>query len=617
MVRSDRWNTSNEIKKHFPESSEPNCGAGPVIYVEKEKKYIDDSQSHIAVIGKTGKGKSQCCSLPFMREIFEKNESLIINDSKGEGLWKNFCFIPSHYQKFILDFRCPRKSPDRWNPYSYPKKLYDSDDRDENDVASSLIDEFWKGVYDSNAITERFWTDAAANYAKGLTYGLFETAEDEYINLESTAIMMEQSEIKFASSTVIRSFYDSLPSNSLAKRNLASYVTGPNETRASIHSVATQGIETFSRSKGLMEMLADDTIDIKNFDVNRPFVVIIVIPDETDTYDALAGLFITQLTQHLILTAHKMGGKLPIRVNIILEELGSIGKSIPALPKLIAASRSRNIRIMIVLQSNSQLIDVYGKSKAEIINDGIDITFCFSTNSWETLNEWSQRCGERQIEIDGHIVKEPVITPSQLAAMPTCTALVMIRGQFKYITKFPLYDDLYDNSAWTAPEKNKEKESSLKYFNFEERVKDARRKQIEEKIRLLPSAEKNSNEKNIPAYDEPSNGFSFDIDRMIADIDAKIAELEEEEKAQKIKAAGNPENLKIKDYTLSILILGDDHEKIAEVISKAMNISQKEAEDLILEYPVDICITDGEEAKNVENTLSELDCLVCCSENYE
>ena len=279
MVRSDRWNTSNEIKKHFPESSEPNCGAGPVIYVEKGKKYIDDSQSHIAVIGKTGKGKSQCCSLPFMREIFEKNESLIINDSKGEGLWKNFCFIPSHYQKFILDFRCPRKSPDRWNPYSYPKKLYDSDDRDENDVASSLIDEFWKGVYDSNAITERFWTDAAANYAKGLTYGLFETAEDEYINLESTAIMMEQSEIKFASSTVIRSFYDSLPSNSLAKRNLASYVTGPNETRASIHSVATQGIETFSRSKGLMEMLADDTIDIKNFDVNRPFVVIIVIPD--------------------------------------------------------------------------------------------------------------------------------------------------------------------------------------------------------------------------------------------------------------------------------------------------------------------------------------------------
>ena len=85
MSRSERWNTVNEIKRRFHETTDPVNGAGPVVYVENGRKYSDDSESHIAVIGRTGKGKSQCCSLPYMREILKKGESLIMLDPKGEG----------------------------------------------------------------------------------------------------------------------------------------------------------------------------------------------------------------------------------------------------------------------------------------------------------------------------------------------------------------------------------------------------------------------------------------------------------------------------------------------------------------------------------------------------
>ena len=183
------------------------------------------------------------------------------------------------------------------------------------------------------------------NYAKGLTYGLFETAGKETINLDSVAVMMEQSEIRFGgpSNTILKEFYEQLPLDSLAKRNLATYVTAPNETRASIHSVAASGLEVFSRSKGLMEMLSDDTLNIMDIDVNRPFILTVITPDETDVYDALSGLLVSQVSQHLIRVAQEKGGRLPIRVNIILEELGSVGKSIPSLPNLMVASRSRNL----------------------------------------------------------------------------------------------------------------------------------------------------------------------------------------------------------------------------------------------------------------------------------
>ena len=229
-----------------------------------------------------------------------------------------------------------------------------------------------------------------------------------------------------------------------------------------------------------MEMLSDDTLNIMDIDVNRPFILTVITPDETDVYDALSGLLVSQVSQHLIRVAQEKGGRLPIRVNIILEELGSVGKSIPSLPNLMVASRSRNMRLMLVIQSNAQLFDVYGKSKAETINSCIGITIGFSTNSWETLTEWAQRCGEKQIVSSGHIIKEQLITASQLAAMPTGTALVMVDSQYKFIAYLPFYDEMYDNSKWKAPQyKPTASGRPFKSLDFEAMVKEIKKKQME------------------------------------------------------------------------------------------------------------------------------------------
>ena len=532
MSRSERWNTINEIKRRFCKTTYTVNGAGPIVYVENGRKYSDDSESHIAVIGRTGTGKSQCCSLPYMREILKKGESLIMLDPKGESYKKNACYIPLNYQIFCVDFRNPRKSPTRWNPLSTPYRLFCSQDPDDNDIASSMLSELWNGVYPYDGHSDKFWTDSSVNYAKGLTYGLFETAPKEQINLDSVAVMMEQSEIRIGPNNLLKTFYEDLPHDSLAKRNLATYVTAPNETRGSIHSVASSGLEVFSRSKGLMEMLSEDTLNIMDIDVERPFILIIITPDETDVYDTLSGLLVSQMSQNLIRIAQDKGGRLPIRVNIILEELGSVGKSIPTLPNLMVASRSRNIRLMLVLQSYTQLIDVYGKSKAETINSCIGITIGFSTNSWETLTEWAQRCGEKQIEINGHIVKEQLIRATQLAAMPIGTALIIVDNQYKFIAHLPLYDEMYDNSAWKAPESdfgiNKR---GFKSFDFVALVQTIRKKKLESVLADMDSKRKPLETSSRESFfNVIQNENSIDIDQLVSKIDAKIAEMEKEEK---------------------------------------------------------------------------------------
>lgn len=589
MSRSDRWNTASEIKRRLGETTDPNQGAGPIVYVENGRKYSDDGECHIAVVGRTGKGKSQCCSLPFMREILRKRESLIMLDPKGEGYRQNGCYIPRDYQVFCVDFRNPRKSPTQWNPLSTPYRLFCSDDPDENDIASSMLSEFWEGVYPYDGHSDPFWTDAASRYAKGLSYALFETAAPEQINLNSVAVMMEQSEVKFGGGPLLKAFYEDLPLDSLAKRSLATYVTAPNDTRASIHSVAASGLEVFSRSKGLMQMLGNDTLNILDIDVNRPFVLTIITPDETDVYDALSGLLISQVSQHLIRVAQENSGRLPIRVNLILEELGSVGKSISSLPNLMVASRSRNMRLMLVLQSNAQLVDVYGKSKAETILSCVGITMGFSTNSWDTLMEWEQRCGTKQILANGNLIKEPLITASQLAAMPTGTALVMVDSQYKFIAHLRKYDEIYDHSDWSLPRPLLTSPgTSFQTLDFEKMVKDRKKKKV---MDMLDAGRPTCQEPELPPDLHsmpplpPCPAPDPDVDHLVARIDARFAELEAEE------ARRNP-----KKYRLVVTARPGSLRPVAQIVASVTGEPAEAVVEKLQEGPVTVEFDSEREA---------------------
>ena len=67
--------------------------------------------------------------------------------------------------------------------------------------------------------------------------------------------------------------------------------------------------------------------------------------------------------------------------------------------------------------------------------------------------------------------------------MPTGTALVMVDNQYKFIAHFPFYDEMYDNSGWKAPETRPvRRRKELKSFNFEEHVKELKRKMVSERM---------------------------------------------------------------------------------------------------------------------------------------
>lgn len=603
MSRSEAWN-KEDVKRNFPVLDVKNKVAGPIILKENGKCYVDDGESHIEVDGNTGMGKSSCVSITHTINCIYAGENFCTIDPKKE-IYEKTAYLAKEqgYRVILLDFSNPRQSTDKWNILYGPYKDYKSGNPDLIDSACREVLDISEGIFPVVPNEDPFWPNAASDYFAGLVFGLFEKGKEEEININSISAMMDASEIKCAGSTLIKEYASLFPSNSIVSKKLATYVTAPNDTRGSIHSVAARGLSKFSCSQGLMELLSQDTIDINNLDVDKqPLAIYCVIPDYTDVYDDLAALFVSQLTQHFIQLAHKKySGRLPVRLNVILEELASVGKSMN-LTNLVSASRSRNIRLMLILQNGkSQLEDLYGKSKAATINACIGTTFAFSTNCFDTLNDWSRRCGEKQVERNGTLYKDPLITPSQLAAMPVGTALVLVKNQYKFITQLPFYTEVFNlPKGKTLQEPIREGVTATEVFNLQKFVEKERQNKIDSMLNgntILTHSDVEF--PHNPFIDSDTKRGKFDVDSLVSRIDAKIAELEKEEEEER-------KRLENKSCCVKVLSLSSCKEKAIEVISKTLKIPVTQVRQLAQEELFDIEVSNGKLAKELVDKLDSV-----------
>ncbi len=189
----------------------------------------------------------------------------------------------------------------------------------------------------------------------------------------------------------------------------------------------------------------------------------------------------------------------------------------------MVASRSRNIRLCLVLQSYSQLQDIYGESKAATILSSVGVTIAFSTNNYNTLEELSQRCGNRTIYENGSRYTEPILTPNQIAAMPIATALILIRGRMKWVCKFPILKREIQPINLPVPKRNED----IKTFDLKKVVDNYKKAKRSE----LFGGNSNPFEKSSVSHisNEPIDSVDeLTVDDLMKKIDERLAELEED-----------------------------------------------------------------------------------------
>jgi type IV secretion system protein VirD4 len=436
----ERWSEKDEINDVLTKVEQPCLAGGPLLFKDGNDYLTHTGEGHVQYLGMSGTGKSFMGTMNLVLSAIKSGESLVIVDPKGE-LEK--CTVKFAEQKglkpIVLDFKNPLNSAG-WNPLGLLCDLYHSKRKGDREYAYDLINDLVSNLAKLQRSRDGFWEISSENLIGGIVSGLI--TQQRHVTVKGVTAIISKG------NRSINDFHRSLSCDSVAATQLSQYANAAGEepgssgsTKASIVTSALVSLSVFNKNEALTEMLCrndENTFRVSNLRGDKQFIVYIIIPDEVKVFEVLAGIMVSQISMYLIKEAERYDGqKMPIRVNFILEELGNVGKAISNLPHLMSASRSRNIRMHLVLQSLSQLDAIYNKGDSETILSNIGVNILYRTNSWETLQTFSQRCGARSIA--GRI--ESLITPVQLGALKVGQALVLIDGKVKYITMLPNFNE--------------------------------------------------------------------------------------------------------------------------------------------------------------------------------
>ena len=555
-----RWAKKSEIEKQL-KKVDPTAytadAAGLVVINDGKTMWVDDGEAHNIVIGATGSGKTQAVVFPMVQSLAKKGESMIITDPKGE-IYENTgnMLRERGYNIVLLNFRNPQHG-NGWNPMSLPYKLYKEGD---NDKAIELLDDLALNIlYEEKSSNDPFWEKSAADYFTGLALGLFEDAKEEQINLNSINLMSSLGEEKFGgpNNNYIKEYFNAKDPSRPAYVNASGVVFTAEDTKQGVLATFKQKIKLFASRDNLSEMLCHSDFDMKEIGRQKT-AVFMIVQDEKKTLHPLATIFIKQCYETLIDVAQESGGKLPYRTNFILDEFANM-PPLKDVTTMVTAARSRLIRFTFIIQNYAQLTQVYGKENAETIKGNCNITYLISSELG-ALEELSKLCGEVKSKDKDKTASTPLVTVSDLQRLQQYETISLRLRTMPFKTKLVPnwkmdWGRTYDKA--TYPERPRQQ---VQLFDIREFVKDMKKKKMAEMmgnssstntggmpnsfnanpmmgIGAGPMFGNNPFAMNNPFANHQSEASQggFNVDDLVKRIDAKIAELEEEERIEKEK----------------------------------------------------------------------------------
>lgn len=398
IKRDYQWFDLNTHKYGPLKKGQKYCGGVPLLYdAESQRIYVDSTDTHSLVFGATGSLKTRSIVMPTIKMLSYAGESMIINDAKGE-LYDRLAndLVKQGYEIVVINLREPITG-NCWNPLYLPYQFYLNGDIDRacefiNDIANNL-------TVEESSNQDPFWNNSAADLIFGLVLLLFKYCKEHNEDISAVNIsnilalrrkLFEntQNRLKGPKDTAIWQYASS---DELIAASLSGTVFSPSDTMNSILSVFDNIMRIFSQQPTLTQMLANNDFDIADIGRKR-MALFIVIQDEKTNYHKLCSLFIKQSYEYLIFTAMSSGRKkLENRVFYCLDEFSAL-PSVADFPAMITAARSRDIRFLLVVQSQSSLKRRY-KEEAETIVSNCSNWIFFTSRELSLLRELSELCG--------------------------------------------------------------------------------------------------------------------------------------------------------------------------------------------------------------------------------
>ncbi|MDD3194138.1 MAG: type IV secretory system conjugative DNA transfer family protein, partial [Oscillospiraceae bacterium] len=261
--------------------------------------------------------------------------------------------------------------------------------------------------------------------------------------------LLEPSKVKGKSQFQL--LMNKLPGDHKARWFAGAALNSAEQAMASVMSTVLSRLNAFLDSELEQVLCFDSAIDAETF-ANEKSAIFLILPEEDQTKNFMAGLMIQNLSRELFSVADENGGKLKNRVVLFCDELGTM-PPFDILP-LFSAGRSRRLTLVPIIQSLAQLEKNYGREGSEIVQDNCQDTIFggFAPNS-QTAEVLSKAMGSRTV-MSGSIsrgkndpsqslqmMERPLMTPDELKSIPKGSFVVMKTGTHPMRTKLRLFLD--------------------------------------------------------------------------------------------------------------------------------------------------------------------------------
>lgn len=529
---------------------------GIVLRAEKSGKNIKvnlmNKTYHSLIVGTTGSGKSANFVVPSL-EILSSTKtkpSFVINDMKGE-LYELLAhkFRSEGYEIKVLDLRDAYSST-RWNPMARPYRAYqrslhinnevkvhhgdnpadlglkvispvynnewyEFDGRAyptrvllENDLKAlkkQLVDSAYEDLNDIattlcpiKSQTDQSWERGAKDFVLGVMWAMLEDSayselgmtEERYNFYNLYKICNEIDNDPDRPYAALQKYFQGRSKFSIAPTLASAVLNNATQTSRSFFGIIGQNVSMFADA-GICFTTSADEMNFSTF-ADKPTVMFIKVPDEKETRHAIATMCILQLYKDLVEIANSREGRtLPRRVYFVLDEFAQL-PTIPRFDSVITVGRSRNIAVMILVQSYTQITARYSEAVTATIKNNCNIHYFLGTTDLATKDEFSKRCGSTSVEsvsksesknsgkeggtstsTSTSKVSAPLIHPDELSLLKQGEFIISMFGEKALRTKFDGYflsPDLYDMTKTPeeyAPARSLDEEKV--FYNIRER----------------------------------------------------------------------------------------------------------------------------------------------------
>jgi type IV secretory pathway TraG/TraD family ATPase VirD4 len=281
------------------------------LLIDGKSKRLSQKESfnHLALISRTGGGKTTSYVLPNIYKLASEKCSMVITDLSGEIFEKTSGYLKQQgFKIYVLDPKNLDESI-RYNPLEYAKDSMSIDMVSDILISSAGI----KGT----RTEDKIWSDGAKNFISILIKVLNDTNDKRYMNLANIRYMLNN----FGSSGEALDEFVKRYSDDKTFSEYNGFVTGNPKTIQGFISTANIALSPIGINDNLEKLTYSHSFDFKKLREEKSVVFIRIEQQYQEQYSFLLNLFYSQLFNVMM---DKLPTKDDFSIYCLLDEFGNM-----------------------------------------------------------------------------------------------------------------------------------------------------------------------------------------------------------------------------------------------------------------------------------------------------